>query len=166
MPKIKEIRKIESTIKEIKKEKVESLDDEIDEEDFNNDVFNENFSLRRSNKTSTLDANEASQDTTAGRERRISKEDEKEISFRPSYTAGNQNRGSAYTPVGSAESSAGAGQIRTAGDERGFGRDQQQSQTQGMGGQQQQGGERAGERLYQDSVQQNEERRERKKNLM
>ena len=160
MAKIKEIKKIEAPIKEIKKPKVESLDDEVEEEaQYNN--YDENVWVKRSNKTSTLEATEAQQDTVVDRERAPSKEDEKEIRFRQSYTS-SQNSGSAYTPVGAAES-GGAGQVRTLGEERGRDRPYQQTQNQETG-RQQQGGER-GEIIYQDRTQENDERRERKRNM-
>ncbi|MEK6908710.1 MAG: hypothetical protein AABX23_01515 [Nanoarchaeota archaeon] len=105
MSKIKEIKKIESPIKEIPK-KVESIDDEFDEEEFEeagNDFSS--VSVRRFNKTSTLDATEGSQSTPEERSVRVAKKDRDEIDFRPSYVGGGNNsyQGNNYKPVGSAE---------------------------------------------------------------
>ncbi len=107
MPQIKEIRKLGIEIKEVPKEKkVESIDDEFEEEEVDNSP-NFSFSSRRTNKTSTLEATESRQDTFENRQERISKEDRNEINFRPSYTGGgNPYKSNAYTPVGSAESSS------------------------------------------------------------
>lgn len=104
MVKIKEIRKIESNIKEIKKEKVESLDDEVDSEEIGESFVG--FGSRRFVGSSTLDSSETPQ-TVEARQRTIEKEDREEINFRPSYT-GNSNpyQNNSYTPVGSAESNS------------------------------------------------------------
>lgn len=107
MPTIKEVRKLGTEIKEVPKEKkVESIDDEFDEED---EVENVNFSFssRRMNKTSTLESTEGKQDTFEDRQDRMAKEDRQEVNFRPLYTGGgNPYKSNAYTPVGSAESSS------------------------------------------------------------
>lgn len=119
MVKIKEIRKLSKEIKEIPKEKkIESIDDEFEEEsEINNNM---SFSIRRSNKTSTLEASNEKQDTFEERQERISKEDMAEMRFRPSYTGGgNPYKANSYTPVGSAESSE---KTRDLG-ERGLGGD-------------------------------------------
>lgn len=108
MPQVKEIRKLGSEIKEVPKEKkVESIDDEFDDEEEIDNSGNFSFSSRRTNKTSTLETTEAKQDTFEDRQTRISKEDREEVNFRPSYTGGgNPYKSNAYTPVGSAESSS------------------------------------------------------------
>lgn len=107
MPQIKEIRKLGNEIKEVPKEKkVDSIDDEFDE-DAEIDNSGPSFSSRRTNKTSTLEATESRQDTFEDRQARMSNEDKAEVNFRPSYTGGeNPYKSNAYTPVGSAESSS------------------------------------------------------------
>ena len=157
MPKIKEIRKIESPIKEIKKEKVESLDDEFDE-DSDMGEFTEGFNgIRRFNKTATLDASELPQDA-APRARRVSEDDEKEINFRPSYIGGgNPYKEKSYTPVGSAEGVA--SQTRVLGEDRPFDRRsdlQQQNQERGE--------QQSTEKAYAGGEEQ--QRRDRRRNLM
>lgn len=111
MPKIKEIRKITKEIKEIKKEMPKSLDEEVDEGSEDVDGNSASFNgFRRFNKTSTLAANEMPQEDTAVRAGRISKEDEEEVHFRPSYTGGGSPyKSNSYTPVGSPESAASKG---------------------------------------------------------
>lgn len=121
MTKVKEIRKIESKIKEIKKEKKEeTLEEEFDDSEFFDDGnFTQGF--RRSGRTSTLEASEIPQ-TVEGRQNEISKEDIEEINFRPSYVGGgNPYQNNNYTPVGSSESS-GVSQTRSLG-ERNFDQD-------------------------------------------
>ncbi len=108
MSKIKEIRKIESNIKEIKKEKVESLDDEVEDEGFFEEGhFVQLGNLRRRNRDSTLDSEPIEQKTSnLEEEDRRKNPDEKEINFRASYTGGGNSpyQSKNYTPVGSAES--------------------------------------------------------------
>ncbi len=104
MVKIKEIRKITSSIKEIKSEKNETLEEEVEELETEGVV--EFGSMRRKNATSTLAQNEAAQESL-GRQRLTAKEDDAEMNFRPSYTGGgNPYKDNKYTPVGSAESGA------------------------------------------------------------
>src|SRR3989344_2560632 len=104
MVKIKEIKKISSAIKEIKLEKKETLEEEVEE--LKSEDSPEFALMRRRNATSTLAQNEAPQET-AGRQRIIAKEDEVEMNFRPSYAGGgNPYKEKKYTPVGSAESGA------------------------------------------------------------
>lgn len=119
MSKIKEIKKIESNIKEVPK-KIESIDDEFEEEEGDMELDHFSFSHARHNKTSTLEATESRQETFEERQTRISKEDREEINFRPSYIGGgNAYKGNSYTPVGSSESSS---QARDLG-ERSLGQD-------------------------------------------
>jgi len=159
MSKIKEIRKIQPDIKEIKKEKVESLDDEVEIEEIDEENVVFNNGVRRFNKTSTLAANEIPQETV--RERRISKEDEQEVNFRPSYTGGgNPYESKNYTPVGSAESSAARESRQT---ERGFdNRNELRVQEQEQG--QMRGGERQGERQY--AGERDQDRKDKRRNMM
>ena len=83
--KIKEIRKILSPIKEIEKKKVESLDDEVTEEEPQEFV---NFEgLRKFTKAAEVHDLEAPTDIQKNREERIAKEDKEEINFRASYNA-------------------------------------------------------------------------------
>lgn len=118
MAHIKEIKKIESNIKEVPK-KIESIDDEFEEEE-DIEVNALSFSRTRNNKTSTLEATESRQESFEERQTRISKEDSQEINFRPSYIGGgNAYKGNSYTPVGSSESS---GKTRDLG-ERSLGQD-------------------------------------------
>lgn len=156
MPTIKEIRKLGTEIKEVPKEKkVESLDDELGDEEDLDESQGFSFSSRRINKTSTLEASEGKQETFEERQDRISKEDRQEINFRPSYTGGgNPYKGNAYTPVGSAESSS---KTRDLG-ERGI-ESEINLRDNGMG--QNNGGNM--ERNY---AGEKEENRERKRNLM
>ncbi|MBS3081820.1 hypothetical protein J4416_02695 [Candidatus Pacearchaeota archaeon] len=142
MSKIKEIRKIEHPIKEIKKDKIESLDDEFEEDDSQH--FVNGSRIRGFGKSSTLDTSETSSDPVF-RERRVAKEDEEEISFRPSYTGGAQDQKSKYTPVGSSESS-GVSQTRVLGGERSFEQRSDLQQNQNMDDQR--GGEMEGARAY------------------
>lgn len=115
---IKEIKKIESNLKEVPK-KIESIDDEFEEEE-DIEVNALSFSRTRLNKTSTLEATESRQESFEERQTRISKEDRQEINFRPSYIGGgNAYKGNSYTPVGSSESSS---QARDLG-ERSLGQD-------------------------------------------
>ncbi len=110
MPKIVEIRKIGKEIKEIKSEKKENLEDEIEEEEVEH--FAEFISGRKRNFSSTLVQSEISK-TPSTRDSRISKEDEEEVNFRPSYKGGgNPYKNNEYTPVGSAESSNGSSNRR------------------------------------------------------
>lgn len=104
MVKIKEIKKITSSIKEVKPEKKETLEEEVEEVDAENAA---EFTLsRRRNASSTLAQNEAPQEIS-GRQRLVAKEDEAEMNFRPSYIGGgNPYKDNKYTPVGSAESGA------------------------------------------------------------
>lgn len=119
MSKIKEIKKIESNIKEIPKE-IESIDDEFEDEQDYGELDSLSFSRVRHNRTSTLEATESRQETFEERQARISKEDREEINFRPSYIGGgNSYKGNSYTPVGSSESSS---QTRDLG-ERNLGQD-------------------------------------------
>lgn len=132
MAKVKEIRKIESNIKEIKKEKKEeNLEEEFEDgEFFDEGDFISGF--RRSGRTSTLEASEIPQ-TVEGRQNEISKEDRDEINFRPSYIGGgNPYQNNNYTPVGSSESSA-ASQTRSLG-ERNFDQDRtfKENNSEGM----------------------------------
>ncbi|MEK6916086.1 MAG: hypothetical protein AABW89_06105 [Nanoarchaeota archaeon] len=108
MSKIKEIRKITSSIKEIPKKKVESLDDEFSEED-ETQHFLPRF--RKSAGGSTLESEDISHNIVRGERAKSGEDDEKEIHFRPSYTgaSGNPYQGSNYTPVGSSESATSAG---------------------------------------------------------
>src|SRR3989344_3847412 len=162
MSKVKEIKKIESKIKEIKKEKVESLDDEFDEDSESQEMqFISTNGLRRLNKTSTLDANEVSQ-TPEIRERRIAKEDEQEVNFRPSYTGGgNPYQSNSYTPVGSAESS-GTQTGRSAGERKiDDGGNLQRNQEDNS--QQRQGAEHGTERTYAGEREQAESRERRRR---
>lgn len=96
MSKIKEIRKILSPIKEIEKKKVESLDDEVTEEEPKEFV---NFDgLRKFTKTAEVHDLEAPGDIQKNREERIAKEDKEEINFRASYnTASNNYQSNPYT---------------------------------------------------------------------
>ena len=104
MPKIKEIKKVESKIKEINSEKKDTLEEEVEEIQEDSSEF---FRARRFNATSTLAQSETPQENRT-LQRVREKEDEAEVNFRPSYTGGGGNPYSAnkYTPVGSAESSA------------------------------------------------------------
>ncbi len=103
MPKIVEIRKLGKEIKEIKPKKEENLEEEIEEEEIEN--FTEFISGRRRNFSSTLSQSKISVDSEV-RESRITKEDEEERHFKPSYKGGgNPYKSNKYTPVGSAESS-------------------------------------------------------------
>ncbi len=158
MSKIKEIRKIESSIKEVKKEKVESLDDEF-EENFTGDFTDSQGVIRRFNKTSTLDASETPQETV--RERRISKEDEEEVRFRPSYTGGGQENKSVYTPVGSAESSA-VSRTRVVGEENPLDRRNDIQSQQNPNREEQRGGEMGGGRAY---IEDSDKKRDRRKDM-
>jgi len=161
MPKVKEIRKIENPVKEIKKEKVESLDDEFDEDVENEDFVNGFNGVRRFNKTSTLNASETPQDS-APRARRVSEEDEKEINFRPSYTGGgNPYKDNKYTPAGSAESGA-VGQTRVLGEDRVLDR-RNDLQQQNQGTNEQKGGEMGRGQEYVGEGEQ--QKRERRKNF-
>jgi hypothetical protein len=125
---IKEIRKIESNIKEVKveKKKVESIDDEFEEEE-----HIKQFSFKRSNKTSTLDATEVAQERVEERQNRVSKEDREEINFRPNYLGGaNPYQGNSYTPVGQSET-----QGRAKGfEENQFGRERENGLNQNRNG--------------------------------
>ncbi|MEK6792656.1 MAG: hypothetical protein AABX96_02020 [Nanoarchaeota archaeon] len=160
MPKIKEIRKIENPIKEIKKEKVESLDDEFDEDIENEDFVNGFNGVRRFNKTSTLDASETPQDS-APRERRISKEDEQELHFRPSYSGGGQENKISYTPVGSSESGA-VVQTRVLGEDRPLERrNDLQQQNQNINDNQR-SGEMGGGRAY---IEDNDKKRDKRRDM-
>lgn len=106
MPKIVEIRKIGKEIKEIKPKKEESLEEEVEEKETEN--FAEFISGRKRNFSSTLSQSDISGDIQE-RASRISKEDEEEINFKPSYKGGgNPYKEKKYTPVGSAESSRGS----------------------------------------------------------
>ncbi|MGV8142123.1 MAG: hypothetical protein ACP5NS_00635 [Candidatus Pacearchaeota archaeon] len=99
---VREIRKLGPEIKEIK-QKTEDLEEEIEEEE--EARFERFISGRVSTGTSTLTQSEIVNNSP--RERRIAKEDESEINFRPSYTGGgNPYSANKYTPVGSAESSS------------------------------------------------------------
>ncbi|MEK6847420.1 MAG: hypothetical protein AABY16_04610 [Nanoarchaeota archaeon] len=104
MAKVKEIKKITSPIKEVKPEKKETLEEEVEESAPESEA---EFRLwRRGNASSTLAQTEAPQET-AGRQRITAKEDEAEMNFRPSYTGGgNPYQSNKYTPVGAAESGA------------------------------------------------------------
>ncbi len=103
MPKIVEIKKLGKEIKEIKPKKEDSLEDEIESEDLEH--FTEFISNRKINFSSTLVQSDISGDIQK-RTSRISKEDEEEINFKPSYKGkGNPYKDNKYTPVGSAESS-------------------------------------------------------------
>ena len=171
MPKIKEIRKIEPKIKEIKKEKTEDLEEEISEEE--QEDFKSFISGRRRIESSTLVQSEIPQNNPQLRERRIAKEDESEINFRPSYTgnAGNPYASKTYTPVGSAESSTNRAEVGT----RGFGettleprRDlQPNAQSQNSDNQWRGAGnmETAGERSYASQQDQSQSERKRKNNM-
>lgn len=98
--KIKEIRKILSPIKEIEKKKVESLDDEVTEEEPQEFV---NFEgLRKFTKAAEVHDLEAPTDIQKNREERIAKEDKEEINFRASYNGGSNQYQS--SPYASAES--------------------------------------------------------------
>lgn len=105
MAKIKEIRKLGPNIKEVKNEKKESLEITVAEAAAEGAAQ----AIRRhlnSPQSTTLAQTETAQ-PTAIRERRIAKEDQTEINFRPSYTGGGSPyQANAYTPVGSAESAA------------------------------------------------------------
>ncbi len=111
--KIKEIKKLGSEIKEIKKEKREDLEEEIQEED--EERFETFVSRRTSKSNPSLEQSEIINETP--RERRVSKEDESEVNFRPSYTGGgNPYSADKYTPVGSAEASTSNVGIRELGE--------------------------------------------------
>ena len=112
MPPITEIRKLSKEIKEVPKEKkIESIDDEF-EEDESDPAFhprNPSFSLRRSNKTSTLESTGEKQDTFEDRQQNRAvgqTEGRSTINFYAAASGGNPYKSNAYTPVGSAESSA------------------------------------------------------------
>lgn len=102
MSKIKEIKKIDTNIKEIKLEKKETLEEEV--EDSESENLPSFIQFRRGLASSTLSQSEAPQEVrTLQRVREM--EDDAEVNFRPSYTgAGNPYASNAYTPVGSAES--------------------------------------------------------------
>ena len=135
MPKIKEIKKIESNIKEIKQEKKESLEEEIEDE--NVEEFAEFIGSRRLAASSTLKQSEVPQDQ-ALRKRTLTKEDEAEVSFRPSYTGGGSPyKATTYTPVGSAESSGVGSQQQRPLGERNLGEQRDSQLTQNQQSQQQ-----------------------------
>lgn len=158
MVKVKEIRKIEPDIKEIEK-RVESIDDEF-EEDEEIEHSPVSFSTRRPTKTSTLDATESRQETFEERQGRISKEDREEINFRPSYlSGGNPYKSNAYTPVGAAESGA-AKETRDLGDRGLDTRELRDNRTQMSAG------ERRGEADYAGAGHSEQDKRDRKRNLM
>lgn len=106
MPPIKEIRKLSKEIKEIPK-KVESIDDEF-EDDIEDVQQNTSFSIRRSNKTSTLEASGEKQDTFESREQNRTATNDRDTRSTVNFYAGgsgaNPYKSNAYTPVGSAES--------------------------------------------------------------
>lgn len=126
---ITEIKKLGKEIKEIKPLN-EDLEDEIEEGEI--EQFENFVSGRVSRGTSTLSQSEIVE--TSVRERRIAKEDESEINFRPSYQGGGGNPYSAnkYTPVGNAESSGAKSEVgtRALGERSLEQRDSQASQNQ------------------------------------
>ncbi len=100
MVKIKEIKKIEPKIKEIKStqqsQKSQNLEDEVEYDDAEN--FSGLVGGRRRPASSTLVQGEAPQEQPTDRVQRVSKEDQAEISFRPSYTGGtNPYQGQTYS---------------------------------------------------------------------
>ncbi len=113
MPPITEIRKLSKEIKEVPKEKkIESIDDEF-EEDESDPAFhsrNPSFFLRRSNKTSTLESTGEKQNTFEDRQQNRAVGNQTEgrstVNFYAGASGGNPYKSNAYTPVGSAESSA------------------------------------------------------------
>ena len=159
---IKELKKIENPIKEIEKKKIESIEDEFeDEEESVEDSSLSFLTTRRTNKTSTLDMTESTQTTEDVRQTRVSKEDEKEMNFRPSYTGGgNTYQSNNYTPVGSAESKASKG-TRELGD-RQF--DNNRVFENNNSEQQQNRGEVRTERSY--AGERDQEEKNRRRNLM
>lgn len=146
MPKIVEIKKLGKDIKEIKPEKKEDLEEEIEENEV--EKFSEFISGRRRNFSSTLAQSEIVQDSEV-RQSRVSKEDQEEINFRPTYKGGgNPYKSNNYTPAGSAESS-GNRESRSLGE-----RPQEQNPFQNQNRQQEEqwrnsgSPEQSGERSY------------------
>ena len=162
MPKVKEIRKIESSVKEIKKEKVESLDDEFDDGDFEIDMPFQNNVVGRLGKSPTLNTSEVPQDN-ASRVRKVAKEDEQEISFRPSYAGGESPyKSKSYTPVGSAEGSN-ARQTKVLGQEKSLEQERQLRQSSNKDIDEQRGGDMDGGRTY--VGEQEQQKRDKRRNL-
>lgn len=106
MSHIKEIRKLGKEIKEVPK-KVESIDDEFDDEESDEIQQNTSFSIRRSNKTSTLEASGEKQETFEDRQsgaRPDNRDTRSTVNFYAGGGGANPYKANAYTPVGSAES--------------------------------------------------------------
>lgn len=110
MPIIKEIRKLGTEIKEVPKEKkVESIDDEFEDEEDLDEPQGISFSSRRVNRTSTLETADVRPQTFEERQqnRTAPNEDRRStVNFYSGTTGGNPYKSNAYTPVGSAESSS------------------------------------------------------------
>ncbi len=161
MSKVKEIRKIESNIKEIKPEKKEDLEEEIKEKELEN--FQSFISNKKSFGSSTLEQTEISQEENI-RERKVAKEDEDEINFRPSYLGGgNPYKENKYSPVGNAEYLGDSSNKRALG-QRSFEQEKSSGQNQEFENQRLQSENRESndERAY---LNQQEQRDKRRKNL-
>ena len=159
---IKEIRKLGKDIKEIKPVKVENLEEEIYEEE--DSQFSNFISGKPDRDTSpTLEQSEIVNNDT--RERRIPKEDEKEINFRPSYLGGGGNayQSTQYTPVGSAESARALGERSL--EQRGGLQQGQNQNSNSNNNQSRPAGhmETSGERTYLDPQQQNQDQNDRRR---